>query len=902
MLEITFETTYHTRWGERLVIVGSLPELGNGSPSEGLVMEYISDGRWSGTLKIKSLQAAVHYRYVVLDDQGRILNEEWGEPRRIPHVAKKSGRIFLKEGWRAKMHPANAYFTSAFLKVIFRPQTFPAKQDETGLSGCQLRFEIEMPRSFQRLQVCVLGNIDVLGNWDYSKPLLLNNEAYPRWQTSVPMPNRAFIQYKYGLYDPEKGRIVQLESGPNRFFSTYGTQDLDLLVLRDVYFQGEMPAWKGAGVALPVFALRTINSFGAGSFADLRPLIDWSLQVGMKMVQILPINDTSATHTWVDSYPYSSISVFALHPMYLDLEQLEGFKKAVDQKEYGRNKKLLNELEVIDYEKVMHLKINYARKIFEKQKDKFQHTQAFKRYFDHNAHWLKSYALFCVFRDEYGTPDFSKWKEHAEYSEDFTDRYGQPESKYYHKILFYYYIQFNLDQQLISVADYARQKGVVLKGDIAIGIYRYSADAWTAPHLFDMRSQAGAPPDPFSDLGQNWGFPTYRWEVMASNGYNWWQRRLQNLSRYFDAFRIDHILGFFRIWQIPYHQVQGILGYFNPAIPVTRGEMEKRGIPFDRERFCDPYITEESIFSLFGSESQEIKDRFLEKGENGRFHFKPEFSDQRKIYDFKNENPEIQLWQARLFQLHADILFLSDMQEENEVYHPRIDFHKTFSYQSLHPSIREALDDLYVDYFYRRQEDFWRDQGLTKLPAIKNATDMLICGEDLGMIPACVPEVMKELDLLTLEIQRMSKNPQTEFLQEKDIPYLSVCSTGTHDMSPIRAWWEESDPGYISRFFHRELHLHGIPPGECTSFVAEQIVAQHLHWPAMWAIFPLQDLLAINDELKRNDPMEERINIPANPNHYWRYRMHIPVETLLGADQFNHRLRSLLQDSGRLGE
>jgi 4-alpha-glucanotransferase len=188
---------------------------------------------------------------------------------------------------------------------------------------------------------------------------------------------------------------------------------------------------------------------------------------------------------------------------------------------------------------------------------------------------------------------------------------------------------------------------------------------------------------------------------------------------------------------------------------------------------------------------------------------------------------------------------------------------------------------------------------MTKLPAIKAATNMLICGEDLGMVPACVPGVMKALDFFSLEIQRMSKNPASEFLQAKDIPYFSVCSPSTHDMSPVRAWWEESDRAQIQRFYQQELQKQGEAPHFCEPFIAEAIMQQHLSWPSMWAIFSIQDILAIDPILRRANPFEERINEPSNPQHYWRYRLHISLEELLQEGSFNQKVRDLLLLAGR---
>jgi 4-alpha-glucanotransferase len=675
-----------------------------------------------------------------------------------------------------------------------------------------------------------------------------------------------------------------------------------MTIINDIFFQHPGGPWKGTGLAIPVFSLRSKNSFGVGAFSDIRLLVDWAKSLGMKMVQILPINDTSATMSWKDSYPYAAISVFALHPQYLDLEQLPGFKQAVKQKEYRQLQQQLNALDQVDYEAVIAGKLKYARQVFDKKKTTFLKSKDFAAFLKKTRHWLIPYAYFCTLRDEYGTPDFNQWGEDAVFSESRMEAASAPSSDRYDDIAFYYYLQYHLDRQLLEVANYARENRVVLKGDIPIGIYRYSVDAWTQPELYHMDSQSGAPPDPFSDLGQNWGFPTYNWPEMAKNGYQWWQNRLQTLSRYFDAFRIDHILGFFRIWQIPYEQIQGTLGYFNPAIPVTRQEFKDRGIHFDHDRFCRPFITYGILQTIFGEKADFIVQTFLEDAGPDRFRFKAAFDNQRKIQEHLEEkeqygDPELK---SKLYQLHSNVLFIEDPKSGGEAFHPRIDMQKTLSFQYLDGHLQHQLNALYNDYFYHRQEDFWKEQAMTKLPAIRQATNMLICGEDLGMIPGCVPEVMDELDLLTLEIQRMSKNPETEFLQEADIPYFSVCSPSTHDMSPIRFWWEESERDYIRRFYHQELQFGGEAPETCETYVAEKVILQHLQFPSMWAVFPIQDLLAIDQRLRHPEPSAERINIPANPQHYWRYRLHLPLEELVAAERYNQHLKELLEDTGRV--
>ena len=736
-----------------------------------------------------------------------------------------------------------------------------------------------------------------------TKPILLGNEDHPLWTAAINCNAGKDIEYKYGVYNVKEKKVQFLEGGENRIFKSHFFAAInDTVVITDEYFNHPHGNWKGAGVAIPVFSLRSQNGLGVGEFNDIKKLVDWSKQVGLKMVQILPINDTIATSTWTDSYPYASISVFALHPLYLHLNEIEGFENIIDQKQFEKERQQLNELTEVDYEETMRLKLKYAELIFSKTKSAFLKNADFKKFFEENEHWLKPYALFSFYRDKYNTPNFNLWKRDKKYSNEKLKKETAPNAKNFDKIAFYYFLQYHLDKQLKSAAKYARENELVLKGDIAIGIYRHSVDAWTEPHLYNMDGQAGAPPDPFSDIGQNWGFPTYNWEEMAKDGYQWWKNRLQQLSRYFDAFRIDHILGFFRIWQIPLEQVEGTFGFFNAALPIHVNEFQERGIYFDYDRFCKPFITTDILNKKFGEDALFVAEKFLIKNSKANYYFKPDFDTQRKIETFyeKKANKSKSHLKGGLFKLLSNVLFFEVFDSNGTAFHPRIDFPETSSFLNLNTDTQQKLNDLYLDYFYKRQDDFWKDKAMVKLPAIKNATNMLICGEDLGMVPDCVPGVMKDLGILTLEIQRMSKNPETEFLQESDIPYLSVCSPSTHDMSPIRLWWEEMKVEQRQRFYWNELKMMGMPPFFCETHIVEAILKQHLHWPGMWAVFALQDIFALNGKIRRENPADERINVPANPKHYWRYRMHVDLDDLMGANELNDQIYSLMEKSGRV--
>jgi 4-alpha-glucanotransferase len=630
------------------------------------------------------------------------------------------------------------------------------------------------------------------------------------------------------------------------------------------------------------------------------------VQINHKLIQILPINDTIAEHSWKDSYPYAAISVFALHPIYLHLPSMGKLRDKTEMDWYIKEGKKLNKETDLNYQGVMELKSTYFKKLYDQDRDAFLADPEYKKFFQENREWLEQYAAFSYLRDQFKTPDFSKWKEYSEYDKEKIDKLVDPGNKIFDDIAVHYFIQYHLHKQLSEVVEYAREKGVVLKGDLPIGIYRNSMDAWVAPRLYNMNKQAGAPPDDYSISGQNWKFPTYNWDEMARDNYAWWKSRLTQMAKYFDAYRIDHILGFFRIWEIPWNSLEGLMGIFNPAIPMYKNEIENRGIYFDYDRFCKPYIRDYMLDELFGEWKEEVKKMYLNHRHNDFYEMKPEFATQRKVQDYfdakktvkKSEKEKNDQILYGLFTLIGNILFLDDEGSPGEAFHPKIAFHQTYSYRELDDYTKNILNEIYTHYFYHRQENFWRDQAMVKLPAINRASNMLICGEDLGMVPDCVPGVMHELGILRLYIQRMSKEPDHEFGHPYNAPYLSVVSPSCHDMSTIRGWWEE-DRERSQRFYELILGHHGQIPYYCETWLSEEMIFQHFNSPAMWAITPIQDLVSMDEKLRRKNPLEERINDPSNPNNLWKFRFHLDMEGLIKEKDFNRKLADMVEITGR---
>jgi len=895
-MTIHFYIRFFTRPGESLSVTGNTDELGNNDIDKAHPLTWLSHDLWTGTVTINNPQTdVIHYSYIYKGLDG-VQVQEWDDHKTIDISKKPMQEIRVMDTWNPAGEFENAFYTDPFQEILLKEQETRTKTK--AVKNVTHYFKVKAPLLEKHEVVCLLGSNKALADWNEEEPVLLHREN--NWYTvKLHLPKESFpIQYKYGVYNIKSKSFVRFETGENRWL--HGDALVNTLtILHDGFVRLPNATWRGAGVVLPVFSLRSKNSFGTGEFTDLKLLVDWAVKTGLKMIQILPVNDTTATHTWVDSYPYAAISAFALHPLYLNISKVAGKEFADIIKPLKKKQVQLNELPEVDYEAVMHVKQAAIKELYMVQKEKWLKDPDFARFFYQNEHWLVPYAVFCSLRDRYGTADFNQWKTNNIYNKEAILKLASPKGKQYDEVAIHYFTQYHLHSQLQEAAAYAHKNGVILKGDIAIGVYRYGSDAWVEPELYHLEMQAGAPPDDFAVRGQNWGFPTYNWDRMAADGFDWWHQRFIQMSNYFDAFRIDHILGFFRIWSIPLHAVEGIMGHFVPALPVYKEEFEQRGIWFNPVRYCQPYINDTVLWELFGPNKEKFYP-YLDTAAN-QYTLKPEFATQRQVeahFDALERSEENQHLRQGLYDLISNVILFEQPGSQGREFHFRISMENTTSFRHLEGYVQDKLRELYINYFYQRQEHFWMQEGLRKLPALKRSTNMLICGEDLGMVPQCVPVVMKQLGIVSLEIQRMPKDIHSEFFHPAQAPYLSVVTPSTHDMSTIRGWWEE-DRTKTQRFFNTVLGQWGEVPATCEAWINKAIVIQHLQSPAMWATFQLQDLLGMNETLRRENPQEERINIPAIPKHYWRYRMHLTLEQLLKEKEFNEELHEFVKEAGR---
>ena len=817
-MKIRFNLEYQTTFGEELM----LNILAEGK-TEQHKMGTLDGLHWMCELsKNVRTDKCIDYFYSVVRGEQQARTEWLTEPHRLELVAAKGARYTVYDHW-LDIPEDSFLYSSAFTECVAAREKKSSKETHFDKT---VRLKVRAPqlRNFERL--AILGDCQALGSWEAIRALDMTEHQSNEWVISLDgdaLPK--VFEFKFVGLDDAIDVTPLWETGANRTIELPILQPGDVIVyeLPQAYFP--IYPWKGAGTVIPIFSLRSEGSFGVGDFGDLKMMVDWCAKTKQRVLQVLPINDTNMTYTWQDSYPYNSISIYALHPQYTDFRQLPALKDEALKAKFEALRQELNALPQIDYERMNNAKLEYLRALFAQEGKNIMKSEAFKKFFDQNKAWLVPYAAFCHYRDLYGTATFQEWPDHHELPDSEREAMTKPTTKIYKEVAFWYFVQFNLDQQMRAAHAYARKNRVILKGDIPIGISRDGVEAWVEPKYFNLNGQAGAPPDDFSADGQNWGFPTYNWDEMLADGCSWWVRRFRKMAEYFDAYRIDHVLGFFRIWEIPVPEKSGLMGQFSPALGMSKEEIESYGCPF-------------------------------------------------------NEG-----------------LFLVD-HKRNDRWHPRIAVQYQEAYAQLNDGEKYCFNRLYNDYFYRRNNQFWYQEAMKKLPKLTQATRMLVCAEDLGMVPECVPWVMNELKILSLEIQSMPKDPTTRFGHLSRNPYRSVDTISTHDMATLRQWWDE-DEERTQSYFNEMLYRGGPAPHPLPDWLAKDIVSRHLTSPSMLCLISFQDWMSIDERLRLPDENGERINIPANPRHYWRYRMHLSIEQLLAADELNNEISTLIIQSGR---
>ena len=848
-------------------------------------------GEWSGVLSLDEGADTLYYGYEYVRD-GKVVRNEWNT---MPHSVRLNSvnrRYMQYDCW---MDSPPGYYMQTGLFRMFASAEPVTDEVSVNWYNRSVTFSIYLLGLSDGEQPAVAGDAQVLGAWNTDEALPLHNVAPNLWSVTFDAQDiwSGCIHFKIIVrradgtifWEPGENRIVALADLEK---STAHNFSLGLLSVAQ-------PSLHLAGTVIPLFSLRSESSWGIGDFGDLKKMVDWLAKTGQNVLQLLPVNDTTIFGGKEDSYPYNCVSVFALNPIYADIESLPRLSDTRWQY-YRKRAKELNALPTVEYAAVYNLKISYLHELFDQKGEVVLSTNACRAFARAQRSWLRPYTLYRFFMSHLRCNP-SGWGRYSRYDDSVYASVLAEYSEAERELDFHTFVQYILFSQLSDAHSYANSKRVALKGDIPIGVAPNGADVWCDPSQFNLTVSAGAPPDAFSANGQNWGFPTYNWELMATQGYEWWRSRLQYMSNFFDAYRIDHILGFFRIWEIPRWAKSGLAGTFSPSRPFTREELETAGFMFDVKRHTRAYVSRDAVNGIFRHLAAYIISQYFDICADGNLTFKEKFLNPHALYAdlYSAGSPVPYEQKEEVLRLYGEVLFFCD----DKGFTPRIDAASTLAYRLLSDCGRAAYDRLYEEYYYRRHTLFWYEEGMRKLMPVLLSTPMTACGEDLGMIPDCVPWVMRNLQIMSLEIQRMPKLYGQAFARPSEYPYLSVATPSTHDMSTLREWWCE-DRGVAQHFYNSELGYDGEAPKEMSSDIATQIITSHLESPALLALFAWQDFMAMDERLRRDNPREERINEPSNRNHVWCYRMHISIEQLLDEDGFNTFLYSMIKASGRV--
>ena len=648
---------------------------------------------------------------------------------------------------------------------------------------------------------------------------------------------------------------------------------------------------KMTGISVPVGALRTKKSFGIGEFLDIIPFADFCKKASLKVIQLLPVNDTGT-----ESSPYSALSASALHPIYISIESLSELYEAPTDAAHKKLladikklKKSYNELPRFPYKELRNVKNTILKELYELHSAEIAKSPELKKWITANP-WVKEYAVFKRLKSINLEASWKSWREYRKIKqEEIEELWNSKELKNEH--LYYAWVQMNLEKQFLKASDYVSSLGIMLKGDIPIMMNEDSHDAWAHPEFFNDNLRAGSPPDGPNPVGQNWGFPTYNWKNLKKCDYSWWRERLKQSAKFYELFRIDHILGFFRIWAVPQNECTALLGHTEPYEPVTVKELEALGFTKERIRWLSlPHIPTRIVEDVNNGDYlgthgilHTIMDRI---GDEELWLFKPEIKSDKDIY----AHEEIPLavrevlakkWRDRMF-----------VETERGKYYPAWCYETTTAWASLSDDEKRIMSQ-FISEKREDMENLWEKQARELLGMITDTTTMTACAEDLGANIRSLNSVLNDLSIMSLKVIRWNRQWEKDgkpFIPFEDYPEKSVTTTSVHDSSTLRLWWtEEPDASDFYEAFPpageigaKNAVVANIKPGTYSTEVAEYLLEKAAESNSIFCIHPVQDFLGLSEAYYAQNPQDERINVPGSVTEFnWTYRLPADVESLV---------------------
>ena len=547
-----FNINYITRWGENLILVDDRD--GTRHP-----MTYNDGFFWSCMLDVGP-DFCYHYQV------------EGGETARIetlPHSLSfckpdLQEATFL-DSWQ-EPQVADVSGTAPFKTLFPRKK---GRQACDNVAPGHITLRVKAPLVPPEYVLAIVGNTPQLGNWDPQKGLKMAPSTFPYF--SICMKPEPYMEFKFVVLDADSGELIAWENGDNHELTMLFPHN-SALVVTGLSFSSPLSQWRCAGTAVPLFSLRSSSDMGVGDFADIPKLVDWASRTGQHILQFLPLNDTTSCDSYHNSFPYNPVSGFALHPVYIRPSLVGTLADKRLMARFTRRAMHLNSLKSIDYNAVLHLKIDYMRAIYSENHQAIHQDEKLGKFVKNNAFWLRPYAAYCILRNQLETEHFDRWGLYSKYDEQKISAFLEAHSS---EAEFIYFYQYHLHEQLSEAVKHAHARKVLLKGDLPIGMSRYCVEVWQHPEYFDLEHQAGAQPDYLSTGGQAWGFPLYNWKTMEADGYSWLKARLRHMAQYFDCYRIDHIMGYMRMWAIEAGPRGSKRGRYLPEIPDVSLEINE---------------------------------------------------------------------------------------------------------------------------------------------------------------------------------------------------------------------------------------------------------------------------------------------------------------------------------------
>lgn len=675
-----------------------------------------------------------------------------------------------------------------------------------------------------------------------------------------------------------------------------------------------------AGVVVPLGSLYTKNNPVIGEFPDLIPFAQFCKTAGFKIIQLLPVNDTGT-----QSSPYSGLSAFALHPIYIRLCDIHGFSEL-----YKSDKDFAQQYDELikncgytlryDYDQIMNSKVSLLRKIYDSMDFEKKIKGELSPWLKNNP-WIVNYAVYKNLKWKYMQSSWKEWKKEDQNKslDEIQKLWDTPELEKDH--LFYAWVQKIAKEQFENASNEVHKLGLELKGDMPILMNEDSCDAWAYPQFFNQNLRAGAPADGDNATGQNWGFPTYNWKNLKEDNYSWWLQRLENASAYYDYYRLDHILGFFRIWAIPSGDCNALNGHTEPYAFIKKEELYEMGFDDNRIRWLsEPHIPTGVIEDITWNHdaAHKILSLFCTQlpGEE-LWLFNSKIKGSQQIWDtdltdlctedaaFRIKDLLVKYWSNRTLLEVA----------KNKIV-PMWTYEKSTSWGTLNDKEKELLNESF-DSINAKNEKLWKKQADEIFTAIKadKKIKMQPCGEDLGVGIACVPQTMEKHNIYGLKVLRWNRLWSEEgqpFINFDDYPELSVTTTSVHDSSTIRQWWiDEKDS--VKAFIKMDPKAFGIKltdddededlilaasKEDFSEKTAQIILSQSAKANSQLVINPLQDYLFMEKKYWLKNDQDERINVPGTVTKFnWTYRLPVSLEDL----QNNEKLIAKINKTTKRG-